>query len=93
MPDKMRSITIIDRRLAGLMAVSLWYCGRSPVNKTGCRALWRPIDERLLVGLRVMKKLIIEDDKLLREGMQQALEQESFAYECADIICVKAGYY
>lgn len=30
-----------------------------------------------------MKILVIEDDKLLREGLQQALEQEHFACECA----------
>lgn len=30
-----------------------------------------------------MKILVIEDDKLLREGLQQALEQESFTCECA----------
>lgn len=30
-----------------------------------------------------MKILVIEDDKLLREGLRQALEQERFACECA----------
>lgn len=37
----------------------------------------------MLLGLWVMKILVIEDDKLLREGLQQALEQESFTCECA----------
>ncbi|WP_236851501.1 response regulator [Candidatus Sodalis pierantonius] len=36
-----------------------------------------------LLGSRVMKILVIEDDKLLREGLRQALEQERFACECA----------